>query len=148
MRDQNYATLSDYQPWPNHDPGWFMLEWDIALDRQERERFAANALEHPDRVRVAPYILYPDGSDRDRPRQCHRWGGLPIPEGQLQADTVGFGCIYFPQSVLDAFWQGPPPARLARTGVFNDVVFSDWYRKRYDKFDVDWTVHPQHLHGD
>lgn len=144
MRDQNYATLSDYQPWPNHEPGWFLLEWDIALDRQSRDRFAANALEHPGRVRVAPYRLYYDG---EKTRQCHRWGGKPIPEGQPHADMVGFGCIYFPQAILDAFWREPPP-RLIRTGLFNDGVFSDWHRQRYDKFDVDWTVHPQHLHGD
>lgn len=143
MRDQNYATVADYQPWPRHEPGWFLLEWDIALDRQSRERFTANALANPDRVRVAPYMLYPPAG----PRQCHRWGGKPIPAGQPYADMVGFGCIYFPQAVLDAFWL-EPPSRLTRTGVFNDCVFSDWHRARFDHFDVDWTVHPQHLHED
>lgn len=145
MRDQNYATVSDYQPWPEHEPGWFMLEWDIALDRQSRERFAANALRNPGRVRVAPYMLYPDGDLE--PRQCQRWGGKPIPEGQACADMVGFGCIYFPQAILEEFWQNPPD-RLTRTGVLTDTVFSDWHRSRHDHFDVDWTVRPQHLHGD
>lgn len=121
-----------------------MLEWDIALDRQSRDRFASNALDNPDRVRVAPYMLYPAG----KPVQVHRWGGRPIPDGQPQADSVGFGCIYFPQTVLDALWDGPPPRRLARQGVLNDGVFSDWHRARYGTVDVDWTVHPQHLHGD
>ena len=144
MRDQNYATVSDFQPWPDIHPGWFMLEWDIALDRQSRERFAANAMLQPDRVRVAPYMLYYEGVPR---RQVHRWGGKPIPDGQPRADMVGFGCIYFPQTVLDAFWDDPP-ARLIRTGTLTDTVFSDWHRARYDHFDVDWSVCPQHVHGD
>lgn len=141
MRDQNYATVADYQPWPRHDPGWFLLEWDIALDRQGREQFAANASERPDRVLVAPYTLYPGA------RQVHRSAGRSIPDGSPQADAVGFGCIYLPQSVLDAFW-ADPPQRLIRTGLLSDTVFSDWHRKHIGPFDVDWTVHPQHLHGD
>lgn len=146
MRDQNYATLSDYQPWPDHDPGWFLLEWDIALGRAERDRFEANALRNPDRVRVAPYLLYPSDGP---PRQCHRWEGRPIAEGRPNAEQVGLGCIYLPKTVMDDFWQHPPPA-FAQRGMFNDGVFSDWHRLRYGKgeFDVDWTVHPQHLHGD
>jgi hypothetical protein len=146
MRDQNYATLSDYQPWPVHEPGWFMLEWDIAMDRADRERFAANAMTQPERIRVGPYMLFPDGDVYTEPRQVHRWNGLPIPEGKPHADMVGFGCIYFPQKLLTEFWGNPPPR--TRQGVLNDGVFSDWYRLRHCKFDVDWSVHPQHLHGD
>jgi hypothetical protein len=145
MRDQNYATVPEFQPWPTHDPGWFMLEWDIALDRCDRERFTANALDRPGRVRVAPYMLYPAGH---RPVQCHRTAGKPIPEGQPHADTFGFGCIYFPQLVLDELWNGPMPKRLARQGVLNDTIFSEWHLARFGPVDVDWTVHPQHLHGD
>lgn len=144
MKDQNYATVAEFQPWPQHEPGWFMLEWDIALDRQSRERFVANAMQNPDRVRVAPYTLYYEGVPA---RQVHRWGGRPIPDGQPHADMVGFGCIYFPQVILDRFW-AEPPARLVKTGMFNDGVFSDWHGQRYDPIAVDWTVCPQHVHGD
>lgn len=139
MRDQDYATLADYQPWPRRVPGWFLLEWDIALDRRERERFAANAFEHPDRVRVAPYMLYPID------RQVHQWEGKPPTVDKPWADMFGFGCIYFPQTVLDAFWEAWP---WAQQGVFTDTVFSDWHRAGYDPVTVDFTVHPQHLHGD
>lgn len=141
MRDQNYATVPEFQPWPDVQPGWFLLEWDIALDRASRERFAANALQHPDRVRAAPYLLYPMS------RQVHRLNGRPLVQGQPQADMFGFGCIYFPKTVLDAFW-ADPPVRLVRTGVLTDTVFSDWHRSRYGFVDVDWSVCPQHVHGD
>lgn len=143
MRDQNYATVADYQSWPDDEPGWFLLEWDIALASDERARFAGQALAHPHRVLVAPYMLYPDAG----PRVAHRCGGRPIPDGQPWAEMVGFGCIYFPQAVLKAFWSDPP-MRLRRTDVFNDSVFSDWHRRQYGAVEVSWTVHPQHLHGD
>lgn len=143
MRDQNYATVSQFQPWPDAEPGWCLLEWDIALDRASRERFAANAAQHPDRVRVAPYLLYPPAG----PRQVHRWHGRPIGDGDPFADAVGFGCIYLPQPILDELWTDPP-RRLTRTGVLTDTVFSDWHRLRHGPVDVDWTVSPQHVHGD
>jgi len=143
MRDQNYATVQEFQPWPDISPGWCLIEWDIALDRASRERFAANALQAPGRVRVAPYLLYPPAGAR----QVHRWQGRPISDGDLLADAFGFGCIYLPQPVLSDLW-ADPPQRLTRTGVLTDTVFSDWHRQRYGPVEVDWTVSPQHVHGD
>lgn len=144
MRDQNYATLTDYQPWPRHDPGWFLLEWDVALDSESRDRFEAHALAEPDRVLVAPYLLFPQNGP---PQQCHRWRGVPLTEGATVADSAGFGCIYLPQTVLDEMWRDPPPLLRDRS-FLSDTVFSDWLRCRGDTFTVDWTVRPQHLHGD
>lgn len=141
MRDCNYNTLAEFQPWPRHEPGWFLLEWDVALDRRGRERFAAHALANPERVHVAPYMLYtPDGA-----KQCHRNAGVPIADGQPDAEMFGFGCIYLPQTVLDRFW-ADPPRRAARE--LTDTVFSDWHRQRFEPAAVDWSVRPQHLHGD
>lgn len=140
MRDCNYATLADFQPWPDIGPGWFMLEWDIALDQHERTRFEQTVSVQPGRVHVAPYRL-PTG------QQVHRNNGVPIADGTPDAEMFGFGCIYFPQAVLDLFWS-EPPKRLVRTGELTDTVFSDWHRQRFAPAVVDWTVRPQHLHGD
>lgn len=136
-------TVSEFQPWPRHEPGWFLLEWDVALDRRSRDRFARNAMAWPDRVRVAPYTLYPASG---RPQQVHRWHGRPLDDGEPYADSFGLGCIYLPQAVLDAFL-ADPPRQVARLG-FNDTVFSDWHRTRIGPVAVDWSVHPQHVHGD
>jgi hypothetical protein len=144
MRDQNYATVPEFQAWPRHDPGWFLLEWDVALDSDSRRRFADHALAQPDRVLVAPYLLFPE---QGSPQQCHRWHGIPLTEGEPVADSAGFGCIYFPQALLDELWRDPP-AWLVREGFLSDTVFSEWLRCRGGTFTVDWTVHPQHLHGD
>lgn len=144
MRDKNYATLADYQPWPQHDPGWCLLEWDIALASEERQRFEQHALSEPGRVLVAPYPLYPAGKP---PAGVHRTKGRPISPGERWAETFGFGCIYFPQAVLDRWW-AEPPATYAKRGYFTDTTFATWYRTRYGLGEVDWSVHPQHLHGD
>lgn len=141
MSDHNYATLVT---WPDHQPGWCMLEWDVALDRVGRRHFADNALADPDRVMVAPYWIYP--GDRP-PEQPHRNHGQPIRPSTETADTFGLGCIYLPDTVLDHFWRDPPVTYTDRD-LITDTTFSDWYRHHYPPARVDWTTRPQHLHGD
>lgn len=141
MRDQNYATLADYQPWPDETPGWCLLEWDVALASEERRRFVEHALVQPDRVLVAPYPLYPKGKP---PQLVHRVKGRPVPDGQSWAHTFGFGCVYFPKIVLDRWWSEMPPQVRAQDR-WNDTVFSTWYRRMYGPVEIDWSVHPQHL---
>lgn len=140
MRDCNYATLADYQPWPADMPGWFMVEWDVALDRAGRDRFAEHALATPDRILVAPYRKhYPKRSGIE---VVHRVQNRPLPDGQPWTQKFGFGCIYFPQPVLDRWWAEMPGKR------FSDTSFSMWHWRTYGNAVVDWSVHPQHLHGD
>lgn len=142
MRDQDYRTVTDYQPWPQDGPGLFMLEWDIALDAAHRARFAAHALADPDRVLVGPYRLY--GPKFPGAPQCHRVRGQGISEGQEWCETWGLGCVYLPHPVLDG-WRSSPDAEVSR---WTDVAVSRWYAKRHGRARVDWSVQPQHLHGD
>lgn len=123
---------------PDDEPGWCLLEWDVALASEERARFAALALEAPGRVLVAPYHIYPVAGP---PAGVHRTAGRPIPEGAPAAETFGLGCVYLPQPVLRAFMASTPPA-------FTDRSFSRWHLAEYGPAGVTWEVHPQHLHGD
>lgn len=148
MRDCSYSTLPDYQPWPEDQPGFFLLEWDIALDRRERELFQEHALARPDRVLVAPYWkLLPDRKTRPGlvPKQIHRSHGRPVRDGTPLCETFGFGCIYFPQKVLNDWLLSDWPGSA---GAFNDSTFSAWHFETIGHCAIDWTVHPQHLHGD
>ncbi|MCI0632515.1 MAG: hypothetical protein L0206_01135 [Actinobacteria bacterium] len=142
MRDCNYATLADYQPWPDDEPGFCLIEWDLALDVVSRDRFAARARRHPDRVLVAPYYLRPE---HRLPVLVHRSRGKPIEWGEPRCEWFGFGCIYFPKAILDRWWL-EMPARSR--GKWNDTTFSSWLMPRYGPTDVAWDVYPQHLHGD
>lgn len=142
MRDCNYATLADYQPWPELEPGFCLIEWDLALDRVGRDRFAERASAHPDRVLVAPYWLFPAGR---APMLVHRTRGRPTPWGEPRTELFGFGCIYFPRALM-ARWWAEMPAR-ARSH-WTDTTFAEWHRAAVGRADVEWTVTPQHLHGD
>ncbi len=150
MRDCDYATLPDYQPWPIEAPGFFLLEWDMALDRVGRDRFAGHALAEPARVMVAPYVKplpqWDAGTVATVAKQVHRVQGRPVADGTPECETFGFGCIYLPQSVLTA-WLASERFNALK-GVFTDIGFSSWHRDFRGGCPIDWTVHPQHLHGD
>jgi hypothetical protein len=135
MRDYDYSTMQ----LPDDQPGFCMLEWDVALASEQRERFAAIALQQPDRVLVAPYMIYPVAGP---PAGVHRIGGHPIPHGCPDADTFGLGCVYLPQAVLER-WRAQMSAER-----FTDRAFSTWYTATYGRAAVTWQVSPQHLHGD
>jgi hypothetical protein len=143
MTGCDYQTLTRFQPWPPHRPGFCLLEWDVALDRVGRARFAEEALAEPDRILVAPYHIYPVGG---RPTIVHKHGPgrsrVPIARPRPTADSFGFGCIYMPQLVLQRFLITRPRAPM------RDSLFSDWHMDRYPPVRVTWDVHPQHLHGD
>lgn len=144
MRDHDYATVTD---WPTHQPGWFLLEWDVALDRGGRDRFVEHALAEPGRVLVAPY-----SSPFRRPRgvsfeSVHRVRRRPIAEGTATCETFGLGCVYLPQAVLDRWLDVMPTDPIGR-GRFDDLAFSLWHHRTIGPAPVDWSVRPQHLHGD
>jgi hypothetical protein len=150
MRDCNYATLPEFQPWPADEPGWFLLEWDVALDLRSRNRFAEHALEHPDRVLVAPYYkpLRQALGQGYRNEILHRANrNRPVADGEPTCETFGFGCIYFPAGIIAAWWAAGPPGAAGK-GRLTDMTFSTWYHRQFGRTPVDWTVAPQHLHGD
>jgi hypothetical protein len=127
---------------PYDKPGFCLLEWDIALSSDERQRFAAKAMQRPDSVLVAPYMLY--GIDGN-PECAHRFiaHGDPIGEGWPVCETFGFGCIYLPSLVIGRFMQDA----VTDLGM-TDASFSRYVFHAYGPTTVDWSFHPQHLSGD
>lgn len=141
MRGCDYGTVWEYQPWPEDQPGFCLLEWDVALGADGMARFAEAAAVDPTRVLVAPYPIYPVG----RPPVCAHKAGpgrmrTPVAAGRPTADSFGLGCVYLPQRILAAWW-----AERGRGGTMRDVTFSEWHRDRCGPVAIDWTVHPQHL---
>ncbi len=147
MRDCDYATVPNYQPWPVHEPGWFLLEWDVALDRGGRDTFARHALAAPDRVLVAPYKSPFRRTRGISFESVHRNRRRPIADGTATCETFGLGCVYLPRPVLDR-WLAVMPTDPYGAGRFDDLAFSTWHHQTYGPAPVDWSVHPQHLHGD
>lgn len=156
----------DYTPLAGIADDVCLLEWDVALDAVERERFAAHALARPERVLVAPYRLYGIESE---PVWCHRRlledvdGWAPkhtrwVADGERMCDYFSFGCIYLPHALVMAFLAAEAPAR-GRSPLlppeapytdtrFHDQTFSVWHRHHGPEVRVPiaWEVHPQHVH--
>lgn len=127
--------------WPTEQPGFCMLEWDVALDPWQRKLFGAIALAEPRRVLVAPYRFWDAWScwvnnDGSGPSE----NGRPIWEGEPVTDSFGLGCIYIPNSILHEFL-----VQMDKFG-FSDGTFGKWYHEKYGKARATWEVHPQHLH--
>lgn len=142
MRSGDYSTVEGGLP--DVEPGFCLLEWDVALAQRGRRRFEQEALAEPDRVLVAPYDIYPRGG---RYTCVHKVAENPLKAGwrrpatpdDTEVHSFGFGCIYLPAAVL----------RLWRPGkVLRDNTFSDWHIEHFGTARITRDVHPQHLHGD
>lgn len=146
MDDYDYRGLVDY----NDD--LILIEWDIAVGMEDLARFAAQAKTEPDRVRVAPYVLYAGTGSQQilagGPVWAHR--RYDYPEIKASASFVtpddptchlfGLGLVYLPHAVLERFTRQMP-------GHFSDGSFSAWHNA-YERAEVpiSWDVRPVHLH--
>lgn len=125
-----------------------MLEWDVAISLGDLQRFESHVLKEPNRVHVAPYILYPTSTGLTKSVWAHRVGKEPrsrwITTNEPFADQVGHGCIYFPSNILKRFFEEVP--RRDETTYFTDCGFSIWHSEAVGPIPVHWDVRPVHLH--
>lgn len=124
-----------------------VLEWDIAVGREDLLHFGDRAAETPDRVLVAPYRLYPPAyglreaiwSPRKMP------GNIPVVPGDPVCHYFGLGMTYLPQHLLERFastWLRDNPG-----GNLTDETFSRWHYLNADPdVPICWEVRPVHLH--
>jgi hypothetical protein len=128
-----------------------VLEWDIAVSKEDLERFAAQARADPGRVLVAPYRLYPEANRGLREAiWAHRRepGNIPVTPADQICHRFGFGMAYLPRALLEAFtgdWLARNPY-----GNLTDETFSGWHYRNAADPDVliCWDVRPVHLHYD
>lgn len=139
----------DYRGLVDYDDDIVLIEWDIAVGGVELATFMQRAAAEPDRVRVAPYLLY-RGSRSQVPFYCHR-----IREPGMRtwvkgpADTYchmfGFGLIYLPRAIIAAF-----VGKLSPQSKFGDTEFSRWHMRQpwgdRRNVPIDWDCHATHLH--
>lgn len=140
----------DYRILDAVDDDVLLIEWDIAVDKQQLQTFAARARSQPERVLVAPYKLYHFSSDRDRPEPVwvHRkYEGTPetgrlvhVSEQDPVCHLWGLGLTYLPRWIVRRFldeW----------SGTLSDGAFSGWhYRNIEQDVPIAWDVRPVHLH--
>jgi hypothetical protein len=136
--DRNYVPVLEQL-----DGDTVIVEWDLAVSFEDRERFTAACEAEPDRVRVAPYRIYPVSTNLERPVWAHRRrvGHPPwITEGDKECDLFSFGLVYLPHQVVKQYLATSPE-------VSSDARFSLWhYGEGLGPVPVSWDVKPTHLH--
>ena len=143
MSDYDYRGLEGY------GTDVLLLEWDIAVSREDLATFIGHAKDDPGRVLIAPYRCYQStscDSDLPRPIWVHRryedgaQSMRQVVEGDEGAHLWGMGMCYLPRGVLDAFTAAWP-------GHFNDATLSGWHNRNVEPTArLDWDVRPVHLH--
>lgn len=130
-----------------------LLEWDVAVAKEQLLAFAARARVEPHRVLVAPYALYGYGAmGLPEPLWAHRhWDGgdgwsvsvasaTPLRTGDPACQLFGLGMIYLPRALVRRFLEEGWAAH------FGDVEFSTWhYRRVRHDVPVDWQCRPVHV---
>lgn len=135
-----------------------LLEWDIAVAKEELLAFAERARETPDRVLVAPYTIYADRYNLPADIWAHRtWNGLPgysiVPEGATPVETgapvcnlFGLGMIYLPHELVRGFRSPKYGNEFGWANHFGDNEFSMWHYLNVEKdVPIMWEVRPVHL---
>jgi hypothetical protein len=142
----------DYRPlFETVDDDVLLLEWDIAVSKEDVTHFAALAAKDPGRVLVAPYRIYYERLLPEPVWAHRRWGGeprgmahpagaTPVTTGAATCNLFGLGMVYLPRDLMracaDARW----------SNSIGDVQFSMWHHAHVERdVPICWDVHPVHL---
>jgi hypothetical protein len=128
-----------------------LLEWDIAVSKEDLLTFAGHARSNPHRVIVAPYRIYYEHL-LSAPIWAHRsWNGdgvgtispngaKPVATGTPNCNLFGLGMVYLPRPLVRQFIDE------RYSNHFGDVEFSMWHYQRATKdVPIMWDVRPVHL---
>jgi hypothetical protein len=142
----------DYRPLASVDADVLLLEWDVAVDREDLERFAERARQTPGRVLVAPYRIPADLYHLPAPCWAHRhWdgtgtgtvipvGATPVATGDPTCNLFGLGMVYLPRALVRRFLADGYATH------FGDKEFSMWHAERVAReVPIAWEVRPVHL---
>lgn len=131
-----------------------LLEWDIAVSKEDLALFARRARQQSDRVLVAPYPIYGDRYPQLMAPWiwAHRhWGGeprgrvgavgaYPVSTGDPTCNLFGLGMVYLPRDVIAGFFAADYANHCG------DVEFSQWhYRHVAEQVPICWDIRPVHL---
>lgn len=152
--DRFYMDNYDYSGLSSYADDILLIEWDIVVTPEAIQSIKDWVQCDIDKVQVWPYLLYPtpeNGLTRtvyahrkivepivDNPPETH-----PITFFDPVADYFGFGCIFLPKSILEAFEQADPKTRglPAIDERFTDQTFSFWLRHNQHEFPEKAMVH-------
>lgn len=162
--DRFYMENYDYRGLSSYGDNLLLVEWDIVLAPHIIHDIKQWVSEEGDidKVQVLPYPQYPT-PENGLTRTVYAHRKIVEPVKNVPPDTVsihffdpvadyfGFGCIYLPKTILEAFEQADPKTRglPANDERFTDQTFSFWLRHNQHEFFnqalVHWSEEPIHL---
>ena len=142
----------DYRGLINLADDVIQLDWDTAVSREDLETFAKRTRSNPDRVLVAPVLVYP--SRKRRGLTTPVWNVRRyLPGGQAMryctpqdtgAHLFGFGMVYLPAELLAGFARVLGSPQFPR---FGDMEFAGWHHRHVTpEAEIAWDVRPVHVH--
>jgi hypothetical protein len=138
MADYNYVPVLEQL-----DEDTVIVEWDVAVSFEDRERFTKICAADPYGAHVAPYRLYPVSTALLEPVWAHRRLGRNPPwinERDSACDLFAFGLVYLPHQIVQHYLATKPE-------VTGDAIFSKWHHDvKFGPVPVHWDVRPIHLH--
>lgn len=145
--DAERVIIDDYDYRHLPDGDLIHLDWDMAVHREDLERFAEFC---SDSVVVAPYLMYADSkkhgykAQRGRTRWAlRRYEGNTTricTEDDKTCHLFGFGMIYLPDGLIRAAAAEFPDR------ILDDATFSQWHYRNHGEVPIVWEVRPVHLH--
>ena len=143
-------TGYDYRCLAYVDDDVVLIEWDMAVHREELQTFIDRAVSAPGDVLVAPYRIY-ESTIKSVPLNHPVWplrrytdDGTRmrwVEEGEPFCHLFAFGLTYLPRSIVAAYLKAQPDEH------FNDVSFSGWHHRNVRaETPIAWDVRPVHLH--
>lgn len=133
----------DYRALEGLDDDVLLLEWDIAVGKEDLESFARQAKATPAGVLVAPYLLYtpePVWAHRSWPGGLTPEGASPVYTGAAFCNLFGLGMAYLPRALIQGFCSS------GWANHFGDVEFSTWHYHNVKKeVPIAWAIQPVHL---
>lgn len=134
ISNHNYSGFFAYLVSSETDA--ILLEWDIAIDRPNLDRFTFYCNEEPDIIHVAPYQVL-SGNVPAWVHTRHNWHWVDTDEPYCA--HFGFGCIYLPWPRIAGWKPNPIDPRLT------DTNFSTWYYGVYGLTPIHWDINVVHL---
>lgn len=137
----------DYRgPLAGVDDDVLLIEWDLAIGKEDLIAFAARARRDPKNVLVAPYRLYHASSGKDRPKpvwvhRLYESGSLRhVREDDEVCHLWGLGLTYLPRWIVREYLD-------AWDGTLTDGAISGWHHRNVrPEVPITWDIRPVHLH--
>lgn len=144
--DYDMKCLADY------DDDIILLEWDVVVAKHDLVNMINHARHNPNRVQVAPYVLYPNSTGLHAPVWAHRRMVNPLPlqlqwvdTGDSICDIFSTGLVYLPKSIIRSCVDDVDT--IAWQPNLTDSKLAFWhYDKVREPVPIHWEIRPIHLH--